>query len=688
MGKESFYKKCIAIILVGVMALAIAGCGAVITKDEGTISSEQTTPASNQADVENTNQGNENHVEKEIRAQDDFYGYVNKDTLLGYTLDYRDSGAGYMYEIQDEIDKEIYTMIESILNSKEIYEKGSNEWVVRETYYQIKEYLKDKKSNAKSDYIEFVKQVNEIDNLDQAFAMFRELKEHYGVFDIIPFDVEEDYRNSEKYAIYVWQNTSYQDYDLKSIYENNSTRKQVKNYVVDMLVMSGKSVEEAEVSAEDFLYYIADVACETDYSLQESAGFYDDLKCMTDEELDCLLENISMAQFEKGLNLNNPDKVWYIQDEIQFAATMNMFDEENIELLKTFLICSYTYEFNTFLIDDYPVLNAYTSGFDEKDTTLVNELMVRTLGTQISELYAKYYFTEEMETQLLRMKQDITVGYEQLICEADWISEEGKKGLLDKLHNMRFIYGGGESQIQKKDNIAILGSNYYETYINSKALSISDFEKKIGTKPDPKVTGMTSNTLNAMYTPSNKITITVGIMHAPYFDVNASYEENLGGLGMVIGHEMGHAFDSNCMKFDANGNYNEEWLSEEDRVALAKRLTQMEDYYSSFTIMDVYHVDGEQTAGENYADIGSMECLMKIVTDKKGQGILFENYARIWCNYQEDTDAIYNLSHDEHSPNVIRVNAVLSTIPEFYEVYDVQPGDSMYVEPERRVSRW
>ena len=111
MGKESFYKKCIAIILVGVMALAIAGCGAVITKDEGTISSEQTTPASNQADVENTNQGNENHVEKEIRAQDDFYGYVNKDTLLGYTLDYRDSGAGYMYEIQDEIDKEIYTMI-------------------------------------------------------------------------------------------------------------------------------------------------------------------------------------------------------------------------------------------------------------------------------------------------------------------------------------------------------------------------------------------------------------------------------------------------------------------------------------------------------------------------------------------------------------------------------------------------
>ena len=293
-----------------------------------------------------------------------------------------------------------------------------------------------------------------------------------------------------------------------------------------------------------------------------------------------------------------------------------------------------------------------------------------------------------MEIQLLQMKQDITAGYETLIDEADWISAEGKKGLLDKLHNMRFIYGGGKSRTSKVDNISILGADFYETYINANVFRISTYENRIGTKPDPEVTGMTSNTLNAMYSPSNKVTITVGIMHAPYFDVNASYEENLGGLGMVIGHEMGHAFDSNCISFDADGNYNKDWLPKEDRVALSERLVQMEDYYSSFTVMDVYHVDGKLTAGENYADVGSMECLMEIVTDKNDRKKIFENYARIWCEYREDSDIIYNLSHDEHSPNYIRVNAVLSTISEFYEVYDVQKGDGMYVEPERRVSRW
>lgn len=688
MGKRTLCKKCITTMLVGVMALSVGGCGATSVEGDEISSKEQTTQAWNQTDEDNRNPENENLATKEIRAQDDFYGYVNKDTLLGYTLNFQDSGAGYMYEMQEEIDQEIYTMLESIVDSKEVYEKGSNEWVVRETYYQIKDYLKYKKSNAKSDYTEFVKQVNAIENLEQAFSMFRELKEQYGILDIASFDVTEDYQNSNQYAIYIWQNTAYQDFDYKELYENNSTRKQLKNYVVDMLVMSGKDVEEAKKTAEDFIYYIVNVACKTDFSLQESSGFYDNLNYRTDEQLDSILVDVSMEQIEKGFNLNNPDKVWYVEDELQFAAIMNLFHEENLELLKTFLICSYTKEFSTFLIDDYPVLNAYATGLDEKNTKLILEWMVKTLGTQISELYAKYYFTEEMETQLLQMKQDITVGYEQLIKEADWISDEGKKGLLDKLHNMTFVYGGGKSRTKMKDNIAILGANYYETYINSKVLKLSDYEKKIGTKPEPEVTSMTSNTLNAMYAPSNKVTITVGIMHAPYFDVNASYEENLGGLGMVIGHEMGHAFDSNCMNFDADGNYNEEWLPDADRAALAGRLTQMEDYYSSFTVMDVYHVDGKLTAGENYADVGSMECLMKIVTDKNGRKKLFENYARIWCNYQEDSSAIYNLSHDEHSPNVIRVNAVLSTIPEFYEAYDVQQGDGMYIEPERRVSRW
>ena len=104
--------------------------------------------------------------------------------------------------------------------------------------------------------------------------------------------------------------------------------------------------------------------------------------------------------------------------------------------------------------------------------------------------------------------------------------------------------------------------------------------------------------------------MTVAILHSPYYDKAASYETNLGGIGMVMAHEIGHAFDSNCILFDAEGNYDPEWISQEDREILRARQQEMIEYYNDFTVLGVYHVDGEKTCGENYADKGAMECLM------------------------------------------------------------------------------
>ncbi|MBR6476930.1 MAG: M13 family peptidase, partial [Lachnospiraceae bacterium] len=108
----------------------------------------------------------------------------------------------------------------------------------------------------------------------------------------------------------------------------------------------------------------------------------------------------------------------------------------------------------------------------------------------------------------------------------------------------------------------------------------------------------------------------------------------------------------------------------------------------SFAIMDVYHVDGELTLGENFADKGGMECLMNVVKGSKERKELFENYARIWCLWKEDAAGIDQLLMDEHSPEYVRVNAVLASTEGFYELYGVKEGDGMYVAPERRVSRW
>ena len=196
--------------------------------------------------------------------------------------------------------------------------------------------------------------------------------------------------------------------------------------------------------------------------------------------------------------------------------------------------------------------------------------------------------------------------------------------------------------------------------------------------------------VNACYDPAlNNITITLAIMNEPFFDMDADYYTNLGGLGMVIAHEMGHAFDSNCILFDENGIYDPSWIAPEDVEALETRNAEAVSYFEdNCTVFGVYRVDGEQTLGENYADLGAMECITGLADNTDQLKLLFENYARIWCEKIVDTALLDRLDTDEHSPAVIRTNAILSTLDCFYETYGVTEGDGMYIAPEDRISRW
>ena len=216
--------------------------------------------------------------------------------------------------------------------------------------------------------------------------------------------------------------------------------------------------------------------------------------------------------------------------------------------------------------------------------------------------------------------------------------------------------------------------------------SLSGFTQPV----DRSAPGMAMQTLNACYDPSsNSITITVAIMNAPQFDLDQDYYANLGGLGMVIAHEMGHAFDSNCINYDQNGAYNPSWVSDADRQTLIDRNQQAVSYFEdNFTMFGVYHVDGEQTLGENYADLGGMECISRIPETNEERMIMYESFAAIWCEKILDTAFINQIATDVHSPAYIRVNAILSTVDLFYETYGVTEGDGMYIPPENRISRW
>ena len=676
----------VKIIVVIVLSITLlAGCTGCVTVEKVENSAKPTIEGEMGTVANTEKEKSTNNIASTIRFQDDFYGAINQKTLDGYELTYKDAGAGAAYEMQDVIDEEILTMIQQIVTSDKKYEEGSSEAIVKNAYEQTLQFLKDKKSNAGETFTKLKNGIQAAKNIKELQFVIKDIAKYQGLLLYFKPTVAYNYFNGDTYALYFNQVDTVAGMPIKGLFEKEDDRKALHSYAQRLLVELGEDQKTAVKKADQYVYFVLDIAAKTDYSIMETENPYICYKFNTEAQLNQLLKKIEIADIEDMYGINNPYDGWYVQDEEQFKMISSKFTNENLETIKTFLLCEIAMEYKDFLADSYPILKMYANSDSVKKEMAAMSYVSQLYSSEVSELYAKYYFTETMERDLHKMYDDIVQSYDDLISNASWLSEDARKGLLKKLHNMVFVCGGVKKTV--KHDIEIV-DDPFDTYCNAKKALVTSLKNKLGTKIDKSEPIMDSHILNSAYSPVNTFTITVAIAHAPYYDEKATYEENLGGLGMVMAHEMGHAFDSLGLSWDENGVYHPDWIGKENQEILKSRLKQMEEYYSSFTIMDIYHIDGELTSGENYADVGAMECLTNIVKEKDARKRMFENYAKIWCELTLDTEAVELLSIDEHSPAMIRTNAVLSANDAFYDSYDVKVGDGMYRAPNERVSRW
>ena len=224
---------------------------------------------------------------------------------------------------------------------------------------------------------------------------------------------------------------------------------------------------------------------------------------------------------------------------------------------------------------------------------------------------------------------------------------------------------------------------------------------KIGRPVDRDEWFMTPQTVNAYYNPGmNEIVFPAAILQSPFFDADADDAVNYGGIGAVIGHEIGHGFDDQGAKYDGAGNL-VDWWTDEDRTEFAARTRALIDQYSAFTPTGLnaeHSVNGEFTVGENIGDLGGLSIALvayrlvnpdpPIIDGLTGEQRLFYSWAQIWRTKTRDEEAIKRLSIDPHSPPEFRCNGVVRNIDAFYDAFDVRPGDELYLEPGRRVRIW
>jgi putative endopeptidase len=321
------------------------------------------------------------------------------------------------------------------------------------------------------------------------------------------------------------------------------------------------------------------------------------------------------------------------------------------------------------------------------------------LGQALGQLYVKRYFNEDAKKRVLVLVNNLQKAFENRINHLDWMTDSTKHKAIEKLYAITKKLGYPDKW-RSYDKVPISRTKYFE---NIAAIKQNGYEYQLArlNKPvDRTEWGTTPSTVTAYYSPSaNEVVFPAGILQFPYFDFEADDAINYGGIGMVIGHEMTHAFDDQGAQYDKDGNV-KNWWTKEDYEKFRTKTKQLADLYSSFTVLDDVHVKGQLTLGENTADNGGIAMAydaFKLTQQGKGNVKIdgftpdqrfFLSIARIWRVKTRDAFMRTYVNTNPHSPAMWRVNGPLMNFEPFYQAFNVQPGDKNYKPEDQRVHIW
>ncbi|PYF96732.1 endothelin-converting enzyme Metallo peptidase. MEROPS family M13 [Georgenia satyanarayanai] len=330
------------------------------------------------------------------------------------------------------------------------------------------------------------------------------------------------------------------------------------------------------------------------------------------------------------------------------------------------------------------------------------------LGEAVGKIYVERHFPPAHKARMQELVDNLIEAYRQSITELDWMGEETKRRALEKLAAFTPKIGYPDRwrdySTLETDPTDLLG-NVRRAELFETARNLA----KLGEPMDRDEWFMPPQMVNAYYNPTmNEIVFPAAILQPPFFDVDADDAWNYGGIGSVIGHEIGHGFDDQGSKYDGTGRL-QDWWTEQDRTEFEARTTALIAQYDAFSPAQLggsHHVNGALTIGENIGDLGGLSIAIKayeialrkqglsgladapVVDGLTGLQRIFFSWGRVWQQKARDAEVVRLLSIDPHSPNEFRCNGVVRNLDAFVEAFDVQPTDALYLPPEERVRIW
>ncbi|MCE5179091.1 MAG: M13 family metallopeptidase [Porphyromonadaceae bacterium] len=321
------------------------------------------------------------------------------------------------------------------------------------------------------------------------------------------------------------------------------------------------------------------------------------------------------------------------------------------------------------------------------------------MGEAVGQLYVEKYFPAQAKERMLNLVNNLTTALGERINQLEWMDAETKSKAQEKLGTF-IVKIGYPDKWKDYSSLEVSDDSYWQNMVRASEFEYNEMIADLGKPVDKTKWYMSPQTVNAYYNPSsNEICFPAGILQPPFFYMDGDDAINYGGIGVVIGHEMTHGFDDQGRKFDKDGNL-ADWWTAGDAQRFEERAGVLVNYFDNIVVLDTVHANGTFTLGENIADHGglqvSYQAFQKTTQAQSDDAIggftpaqrFFLSYANLWAGNVRDAEIIRLTKMDPHSLGKWRVDGALPHIDAWYEAFQIQPSNPMYLPKDARASIW
>lgn len=623
--------------------------------------------------------------------REDLYQAVNGEWIEQAVIPDDKPAAGGFHELRDNIEELLMADLEKFAKG-DIAPENDDQREMTKFYQLAQDFERRNAEGAEPLQAEMDKIIalNSIEDF-QSYA-----KDAVLAGKSVPFDigVQPDMKNTEIYELMLSQpSTILPD---KNFYNNPKGDQLLDVYrqcMTELLKLAGFTTTDAGLWVQKAIEFDGFIWPRT-RSHEDMADYVKMYNPRTLDEVEDYAKHLSFTQLFEYLVGDKPEKV-VISTPEYFERFNEILIPEHFEALKGWLLVNLISGASGMLSEELRQAGARfdltLSGSPEAPSQIKNAFNLTTTvyDQVIGCYYGKKYFGPEARKDVEEMVKAMIEVYKTRLSSNEWLSEDTIEKAIVKLNAMDILIGYPDDAPEVYHRLTVdEEASLYENTRRFNALFIRRDFDRWHDKVDPTEWGMSAEMVNAYYNPSgNLICFPAAILQAPFYSLEQSASENFGGIGAVIGHEISHAFDNNGAQFDEHGNLNN-WWTDNDYKVFRKKSEAMIQEFEGLPLGDG-QVNGKLTVSENIADAGGLNAAWRAMSeDERDAQAFFINWAKVWCSKMRPEYQDMLLNVDVHAPAYWRANKQPQNMDAFYEVFDVQPGDQMYLAPEKRVVIW